>query len=98
VFRSSTEAAPDFEQAIPGAAAPAGRTFADCFELQLQNVVAAVRGAAPLWAPAEDVLDGVGTVARAHAESRLLESPWLGRGELETVRALRARVEPVASR
>jgi predicted dehydrogenase len=98
VFRGSTEAAPDFEQAIPGAAAPAGRTFADCFKLQLQNVVAAVRGAARLWAPAEDVLDGVGTLARAHAESRLLESPWLGRDELETVRALRARAEAVASR
>jgi predicted dehydrogenase len=98
VFRGSTEAAPDFEQAIPGAGAPAGRAFVDCFELQLQNVVAAVRGAAPLWAPAEDVLDGVGTLARAQAESRLLESPWLGRDELETARALRARVEAVASR
>ena len=98
VFRDSTEAAPDFEQAIPGATAPAGRTFADCFELQLQNVVAAVRGAAPLWTPAEDVLDGLGTLARAHAESRLLESPWFGRDELEIARALRARVEAVASR
>ena len=98
VFLGSTEAAPDFEQPIPGAVAPAGRTFADCFELQLRNVVAAVRGAAPLWAPAEDVLGGVGTLGRAHAESRLLEPPWLGPHEVETVRALRARVEAVASR
>jgi len=44
------------------------------------------------------MLDGVGTLARAQAESRLLESPWLGRDELETARALRARVEAVASR
>ena len=33
----------------PGRAAPAGRTFLDCFDLQLRNVLAAVRGAAPLW-------------------------------------------------
>ena len=38
VLRGSEEAAaPDFEEWIPGAAAPAGRTFADCFELQLQT-------------------------------------------------------------
>jgi predicted dehydrogenase len=90
VLRGSQEAAPDFEQRIAGA--PAGRTFADCFELQLQNVFAAVRGAAPLWAPAEDVLEGVGALAKAEAGSRLLESPWLTRRELETARALRTRV------
>jgi hypothetical protein len=98
VFRGSTEAAPDFEQAIPGAAASAGRTFADCFELQIQNVVAAVRGAAPLWAPAEGVLDGIGALATMETTSGLLESSWLGPRELETVHALRARVEAVASR
>jgi predicted dehydrogenase len=97
VFRGSTEAAADFEQPIPGTAAPAGRTFADCFEQQLRNVVAAVRGAAPLWAPAEDVLDGVGVLAAAHAGCRLLESPWLGSSELRNVRALRARMEEVPS-
>jgi hypothetical protein len=43
-------------------------------------------------------LDGVGTLSTAHAESRRLESPWLGRNELETVHALRARVEAAASR
>ena len=57
-----------FRAADPGAA-PAGRTFADCFELQLQNVLAAVRGVAPLWAPAEDVLEGVGTLATMEAEA-----------------------------
>jgi predicted dehydrogenase len=90
-------AAPDFEQRIPGAAVPAGRTFADCFELQLQNVLAAVRGVAPLWAPAEDVLEGVGTLATMEARSELLESPWLSRRELDTARAFRAGVSKVAA-
>ena len=98
VLRGSDEAAaPDFEQRIPGAAAPAGRTFADCFELQLQNVLAAVRGVAPLWAPAEDVVESVGALARAEAGSRLLESPWLSRREVERARALRAGALEVAS-
>ena len=91
VLRAAGEAAaPDFEQRIPGAAAPAGRIFADCFELQLQNVLAAVRGVAPLWAPAEDVLESVGALATAEAGSELLESPWLSRRELDTARAFRA--------
>jgi predicted dehydrogenase len=94
---SQEAAAADFEQRIPGAAEPAGRTFADCFELQLKNVLAAVRGTAPLWAPAEDVLGGVGTLTTAATGSRLLESPWLSRRELETARALRARVRELAS-
>ena len=98
VLRGSQEAAAaGFEQGIPGATAPAGRTFADCFELQLENVLAAVRGAASLWAPAEDVVDSVGVLATTEAESRLLESPWLGRRELETARALRARGGELAS-
>ena len=97
VLRASDEAAaPDFEQWIPGAAAPAGRTFLDCFDLQLRNVLAAVRGAAPLWVPAEDVIESVGALARADAGSRLLEAPWLGRRELETARALRAGACEVA--
>jgi predicted dehydrogenase len=97
VLRGAQEpAAPDFEQHIAGAAAPAGRTFADCFELQLQNVLGAVRGVASLWAPAEDVLEGVGALAAAEAGSRLLESPWLGGRELETARALRTRVGEAA--
>ena len=98
VFRGSEEAAaPDFEEWIPGAAAPAGRTFADCFELQLQNVLAAVRGVAPLWAPAEDVVESVGALARAEAGSRLLEAPWLGQREVESARTLRAGAWEVAS-
>jgi predicted dehydrogenase len=98
VLRGFREAAaPDFEHRIPGAAAPAGRTFLDCFELQLQNVFGAVRGVAPLWAPAEDVLEGVGTLATADTGSQLLESPWLGHRELETARALRANAGELAS-
>ena len=94
---SGEAAAPDFEQRIPGAAAPAGQTFADCFELQLQNVLAAVRGVAPLWAPAEDVVESVGALATADAGSRLLESPWLSRREVERARALHAGALEVAS-
>ena len=97
VFDGSEEAAPGFEQRIPGTAAPAGRTFADCFELQIQNVLAAVRGEAPLWVPAEDVLDSIGTLATAEAESRLLESPWLGRRETERAQAFHAGALELAS-
>ena len=99
VLRGSDEAAaPDFEEWIPGAAAPAaGRTFADCFELQLQNVFAAVRRVAPLWVPAEDVVESVGALARAEAGSRLLEAPWLSQREVERARALRAGAWEVAS-
>jgi predicted dehydrogenase len=98
VLRASHEAAaPGFEQRIPGSAAPAGRTFLDCFELQLQNVLAAVRGVAPLWAPAEDVVEGVGALATVEAGGGLLESPWLSRRELDFARALRAGAFEVAS-
>jgi predicted dehydrogenase len=98
VLRGSEEAAaPDFEEWIPGAAAPAGRTFQDCFELQLQNVLAAVRGVAPLWVPAEDVVESIGALARAEAGSRLLEAPWLSQREVERARALRAGAWEVAS-
>jgi predicted dehydrogenase len=98
VLRGSEEAsAPDFEEWIPGAAAPAGRTFADCFDLQLQNVLAAVRGVAPLWVPAEDVVESVGALARAEAGSRLLEAPWLSQREVERARALCAGAWEVAS-
>lgn len=98
VLRASGEVvAPDFEQRIPGAAAPAGRTFADCFELQLQNVLSAVRAAAPLWALAEDVVESVGALATMEAKSELLESPWLSRRELDFARALRAGVSKVAA-
>jgi len=98
VLRTSGEVvAPDFEQRIPGAADPAGRTFADCFELQLQNVLSAVRAAAPLWALAEDVVESVGALATMEAKSELLESPWLSRRELDTARALRAGVSKVAA-
>jgi predicted dehydrogenase len=98
VLRTSHEAAaPGFEQRITGSASPAGRTFLDCFELQLQNVLAAVRGAAPLWSAAEDVVEGVGALAAAEAESRLHESPWLSRRELDRARALRAGAFEVAS-
>ena len=97
VLRAAGEvAAPDFEQRIPGAA-PAGRTFADCFELQLQNVLSAVRAAAPLWARAEDVVESVGALARAEAGSRLLEAPWLSQREVERARTLRAGAWEVAS-
>jgi predicted dehydrogenase len=89
--------APGFEQRIPGSPAPAGRTFIDCFDLQLQNVLAAVRGAAPLWVPAEDVVEAVGALAAAEAGSQLLESPWLGRRELDTARGLRAGARAVAA-
>jgi predicted dehydrogenase len=94
---SNYPAARGFEQRIPGSPAPAGRTFLDCFELQLQNVFAAVRCAAPLWVPAEDVVEAVGALAAAEAGSRLLESPWLGRRELDAARALRAGAQEVAA-
>jgi predicted dehydrogenase len=89
--------APGFEQRIPGSPASAGRTFLDCFELQLENVLAAVRGAAPLWVSAEDVVEAVGALAAAEAGSLLLESPWLSRRELDTARALRAGTREVAA-
>jgi predicted dehydrogenase len=98
VLHASHEAAaPGFEQRIPGSSAPAGRTFLDCFDLQLQNVLAAVRGAATLWVPAEDVVEAVGALAAAEAGSRPLESPWLGRRELDTARALRAGAHEAAA-
>jgi predicted dehydrogenase len=98
VLGASNEAAePGFEQRIPGLPGPAARTFLDCFELQLQNVLAAVRGGAPPWVPADDVVEEVGALAAAEAGSRLLESPWLSRRELDTARALRAGAREVAS-
>jgi hypothetical protein len=93
---SGEGAAPDFRQAIPGSPPAAGETFLDCFDLQLRNVLAAVRGAAALWVPAEDVIESVGTLAAAEAEGVLLESPWLGRRELGTARAARAGAREVA--
>jgi predicted dehydrogenase len=97
VLRASDEAAaPGFEQRIPGSSAPAGRTFLDCFELQLQNVLAAVRGGEPLWVPADAVVEEVGALAAAEAGSRLLESPWLSDQELDAARALRAGACTVA--
>jgi predicted dehydrogenase len=89
-------AASDFEQQIPGTAAPAGRTFAECFELQLENVLSAVRGFAPLWAPAEDVVESVGALATMEAGGELLESPWLSGRERLTARSLRAEGSKVA--
>ena len=89
-------AAPDFQHEIPGSRAPAGRTFLDCFDLQLRNVLAAIRGAAPLWVPAHDVIESVGAVAAADGGSVLLESPWLGRRELDSARAFRAGAYEVA--
>jgi predicted dehydrogenase len=97
LWDSGVAAAPDFQQEIPGAPAPAGRTFLDCFDLQLQNVLAAVRGAAPLWVPAHDVIESVGALAAAEAGSVLLESPWLARRELDTARTLRAGAREVAT-
>jgi predicted dehydrogenase len=97
VLGASDEAeAPDLQQEIPGSPAPAGRTFLDCFDLQLRNVLAAVGGAAPLWVPAHDVIESVGALAAAEAGSVLLESPWLGRRELDAARALRAGAREVA--
>ena len=89
-------AAPDFQHEIPGSRAPARRTFLDCFDLQLRNVLAAIRGAAPLWVPAHDVIESVGAVAAADGGSVLLESPWLGRRELDSARAFRAGAYEVA--
>lgn len=93
---SDESAAPDFQQEIPGSPVPAGRTFLDCFDLQLWNVLAAVRGAAPLWVPADAVIESVGALAAAEAGSVLHESPWLGRRELDAARALRAGAREVA--
>jgi len=93
---SGEAAAPDCQQQIPGMSAPAGRTFLDCFDLQLRNVLAAVRGAAPLWVPAHDVIESVGALAAADGASVLLESPWLGRRELDSARAFRAGAHEVA--
>jgi predicted dehydrogenase len=97
VLRASREpAAPDFEQWIPGSPTPAGRTFLDCFEIQLHNVLAAVRAYAPLWVSADDVVEKVGMLAAAEVGSRLLEPPWLSRRELEAARALRGGGRVVA--
>jgi predicted dehydrogenase len=94
VLRAPHEAAaPGFEQRIPGSYAPAGRTFLDCFDLQLQNVLGAVRGVASPWVPANDVLEGVGALEAAEVGSRLLESPWLSGQELDAARALRVPCE-----
>jgi predicted dehydrogenase len=98
VLRASHEvAAPGFEDRIPGWPVPDGQTFLDCFDLQLRNVLDAVRSAAPLWVPADDVLETVGALVAAEAGSLLLESPWLGRRELDTARALRAGAREVAT-
>ncbi len=93
---SGVSAAPDFQQEIPGSPAPAGRTFLDCFDLQLRNVLAAVGGTAPLWVPADDVIESVGALAAAESGSLFLESPWLGRRELDSARELRAGAREVA--
>ena len=60
-------------------------------------MLAAVRGVAPLWAPAEDVVESVGALATMEARSELLESPWLSRPEVERAQALRAGALEVAS-
>jgi predicted dehydrogenase len=90
LLATGERAAPDFEQRIPGSPALAGGAFLDCFTLQLHNVLSAVRGIVPLWAPAEEVLEGIGVLATMEAESSLLESPWLSRRELDSARALHA--------
>jgi predicted dehydrogenase len=97
VLKASGEPAqPAFEQPIPGALAPGGRTLLDCFAVQLQNVLTAVRAAAPPWVPADDVLEGIGALEAAEATSALLVSPWLGPRELARARAVRADTREAA--
>jgi len=79
---------PGFRQAIPGTSSPAGRTFLDCFDVQLENVLAAVRGSAELWVRADDVLDGINALAETDAAGELLESPWFSADEVTRARAL----------
>jgi predicted dehydrogenase len=99
VLRAGGEAAaPNFEMLIPGSSAPAGRTFLESFGLQLQNVLAAVRGVAQAWVPAEDVVEGIGALAMMEAEAELLESPWFSRREIDTARALRSGMRQVAAK
>lgn len=97
VMRDSGDVAdPKFEQLIPGTSSTAGRTFLDCFDLQLRNVLAAVRGAASPWVQATDVLEGVGALAAMEAGSTLLESPWFGSREVGRARTLRSDAHEVA--
>lgn len=97
VVRDHGDAAdPSFEQSIPGTSSAAGRTFLDCFDLQLRNVLAAVRDAAPPWVQATDVLEGLGALAAMDSGSTLLESPWFGSRELDRARTLRRDAHEVA--
>jgi predicted dehydrogenase len=63
-------------------------TFEQSFTSQLANVVAAVRGSAPLVVPAEAALPSLALIERCYRHRRLMPMPWLGAEEARRARAL----------
>lgn len=57
--------------------------FLEYFALQIQNVVAAVRGTAPLKVPAEEARKAVALIERCYRHRRPLAMPWLDDTEQE---------------
>jgi hypothetical protein len=52
-------------------------TLGQCFELQLSNVLAAIRGSEPLVCPGDDGKSAVALVERCYSERSALDQPWL---------------------
>ena len=78
-------AALDFQPEIPSRG-PGRTDVLDCFDLQLRNVLAAIRGAAPLRVPAHDVIESVGAVAYGGGGKRA--------ARVAVARPARARLRP----
>jgi len=70
---------------LPSAGAPAW-TFEQSFTSQLANVVAAIRGSAPLAVPAEQALPSLALIERCYRGRRLMPMPWLGADEARQAR------------
>jgi predicted dehydrogenase len=72
--------------------APAGspRTFLDCFERQMRDVLAAVRGEPAEVVEASEVLPSVAALEAARHSGSLLSMPWFSARELAVARSLRS--------
>jgi len=65
----------------PAAEARSLETNAQCFILQLRNVLAATAGEEPLLVPGEDGLPSLRLIEQCYARRTLVEQPWFTSAE-----------------
>jgi predicted dehydrogenase len=64
------------------------RTWDECFRAQLENVLAAVRGTAPLLVSGADAVPSLSLIEQCYGLRTLLPCPWFSDEELSTARSL----------